>query len=106
MKISTLLYNDTSHLGDNLLTKELTQNHYTGGYSGKIIETEYFKSNFFDKVIRKLSLRNISMVVRKCKIKYRKFSNIIELISKHYYENFDIRVIISSFFRYYFIWRN
>lgn len=53
-----------------------------------------FKSNVYDKVMvtRKLSLRNSSMVVRELKTRYSKFSNIIELISKHYYENFDIRV--------------
>lgn len=52
------------------------------------------KSNVYDKVMvmRKLSLRNSSMVVRELKTRYSKFSNIIEFISKHYYENFDIRV--------------
>lgn len=59
--------------------------------------TKNFKSDFCDKIIEKLSLRNISMAIQEQRTKDRKFSNIIELISKHYYESFNIYIIISPF---------
>lgn len=96
MKISANITNNDRGFAGYHNKKKPDGNYYIMG-STYIIEKAYSKSNFFDKVKRKLSLRNVSMVVRSRKKRDRNFSNIIELNSKHYYENFDIRFTISPF---------